>query len=69
MKRFKDFYGKHSKVDLKLDFPSNNLGNKKENPADNIMNGLTKMQKQMRRVEGLSIEVKNGYSRQRAEQQ
>lgn len=43
MKRFKDFYGKHSKVDLKLDFPTNNLGNKKENPADNIMKGLTKM--------------------------
>lgn len=43
MKRFKDFYGKHSKVDLKLDFPSNNQGNKKDNPADNIMNGLTKM--------------------------
>lgn len=43
MKRFKDFYGKHSKIDLKLDFSSHNIGNKKENPADIIMNGITKM--------------------------
>jgi hypothetical protein len=43
MKRFKDFYGKHSKIDLKLEFSSSNSGNKKENPAENIMNGITKM--------------------------
>jgi hypothetical protein len=48
--------------------PERETGPHRENPAKVIMDDISRMGKQLKRVENMSLEVKSGYAKQKEEE-